>query len=236
VSEPDVTVMLFAYPNRALTIEQRHAQVMERMVKVPPPLGFEGGVLPPAPSCGDALSAGYQIKMSTKGLLCFGDYRYRGERYVYEDKASFDERITYGFRHTNKKIDYSLLVHENLPLVIEAFGAYRARISPYYHSMNYQDGEDRDNSPYDRLVAQGIDVDGRGNIFTLYPAQFLGEKLCQRALGYGPDEVMRRLSGKIPRVQPVLDGVYLVFNDDLNLTQEDFNAINDTYKPILGLS
>ncbi|MGX5732282.1 hypothetical protein ACWKWK_17350 [Pseudoxanthomonas beigongshangi] len=47
---------------------------------------------------------------------------------------------------------------------------------------------------------------------------------------------MRRLSGKIPRVQPVLEGVCLVFNDDLNLTQEDFNAINDTYKPILGLS
>ena len=235
MADPDMEIWLYARPDRALPIEQRHAQVMARMAKVPPPLGFEGVVLPPAPSCGDALSAHYQVKMSTKGLRCFGDYRYRGERYVYEDRASFDEHIIYGFRHTNKKIDYHFLVHENLPLVIEAFGAYQTHLSPHYYGMNYMD-VDRDNSPYRRLREQGVDVNGRGNIFTLYPAQFWDAELCQRALGYGPDEVMRRLSGKIPRVQPVLDGVYLVFNDDLNLTQEDFNAINDIYKPILGLS
>lgn len=228
-------IWLYARPNRLLTIEQRHAQVMGRMEKVPPPLGFEGVNLPSAPSCDDALSAHYHVKMSTKGLLCFGNYLYRGERYVYEDKASFDERITYGFRHTNKKIDYRALVHENLPLVIEAFGAYRANLPPHDFDLKYQRSGSREES-YRRLREQGLDVDGRGNIFTLCPAQFWDAELCRRALGYGPDEVMRRLSGRIPRVQPVLDGVYMVFNDDLNLTQEDFNAINDTYKPILGLS
>ncbi len=235
MADPDMEIWLYARPDRALTIEQRHAQVMARMAKVPPPLGFNGVALPSAPSCDDALSAHYQVKMSTKGLLCFGDYRYRGERYVYEDRGSFDEHMTYGFRHTNKKIDYHFLVHENLPLVIEAFGAYRANFPPHDFDLKYRESAGGEE-PYRRLKEQGLDVDGRSNIFTLCPAQFWDAELCQRALGYGPDEVMRRLSGKIPRVQPVLDGVYLVFNDDLNLTQEDFNAINDTYKPILGLS
>jgi len=79
------------------------------------------------------------------------------------------------------------------------------------------------------------DIDGRNNIFTLEVAQYWDAELCQRALGYGRDEVIKRLTGKVPLVQPLMDGVYVVFNDDPDLTFEEFCAYNDRLKPVLGL-
>ena len=61
-------------------------------------------------------------------------------------------------------------------------------------------------------------------------------ELCQRALGYDRDEVIRRLAGKVPRVDPLMDGVYVVFNDDPALSYENFVQMNQNGKALLGLS
>jgi len=78
-------------------------------------------------------------------------------------------------------------------------------------------------------------VDGRNNIYTLHPAHFWDSELCRRALGYGPEEVIDRLTGVCPSVIPLLDGVYIVLNDDPKLTYESYVEMNSAIKPILGL-
>ncbi len=81
-----------------------------------------------------------------------------------------------------------------------------------------------------------INVDGRNNIYTLCSANFWDDELCRRALGYGPDEVIARLEGKVPKVQPLMDGVYVVFNDNAKQTYDEFLSLNETFKPLLGLA
>ena len=80
-----------------------------------------------------------------------------------------------------------------------------------------------------------MDIDGRNCIYTLKPAMFWDALLCRRALGYGPEEVIRRLDGRVPLVRPLMDGVYIVFNDDIGLTYAQFVEMNERNKAILGL-
>lgn len=80
-----------------------------------------------------------------------------------------------------------------------------------------------------------IDVDGRNNIYTLHAAQYWDSKLCQRALEYGPDEVVMRLAGKVPKVERLGDGVYIVLNDDPAMSYDDFLSLNERCKEMLGL-
>ena len=114
-----------------------------------------------------------------------------------------------------------------------------------YYEEGYRPGESPtlggDGSPislvpaYNDLRARGITPNGRNNIYTLSPACYWDGDLCQTALGYGCDEVIRRLAGKVPDVHPLADGVYIIFNDDPLLSFDDFLAIQHTFKPILGL-
>ncbi|MBB6337672.1 hypothetical protein FHR59_001882 [Xanthomonas arboricola] len=236
MSSPEIQLWFYAKPDRALTIEQRHAQVMEQMSRVGSPLGFEGLDLPAAPSCGDGLSASYKIKFPVKGLLCIGDYIYRGERYVYEDHGSFDEHLRFGFKISNIKIDYRNVLNTEIQEITQAFGAYKAFASYDLYSVYYQGNGPDENPVYDRLRKEkSIDVDGRNNIYTLHPVQFWDGDRCRSALGYGPDEVVARLQGKVQRVERFLDGVFLLLNDDPGLTYEQFVEMNERVKPILGL-
>lgn len=81
-----------------------------------------------------------------------------------------------------------------------------------------------------------VDTDGRNNIFCLRPAHYWDEDLCRAAMGFGRDEVIRRLTGRVPRVEPLMDGVYVVFSDNPDLSFEEFCAYNDALKPVLGLA
>lgn len=105
-----------------------------------------------------------------------------------------------------------------------------------YHSVYYSGGLNRTNPAYNALLSEeGIDVNGRNNIYTLNPAQFWDGELCQRALGFDRDEVIRRLKDVAVLARPVMDGVYLVLNDDPQLTYEAFVEMNERIKPMLGL-
>lgn len=206
------------------------------MSELDPPLGFKGLDIPSAPNCGDGLVALYKIKLSTKGLLFIGDYNYRGENYLYEDHSSYDEHLRFGFKISNKNLDYKIVVNNKIKEVAEAFGAYKAILSYDLYATYYQGNGPDENPVYDRLHKDDkINIDGRNNIYTLYPAQFWDTDLCQKALGYGPDEVVNKLSGKVLRVERFLDGVFLLLNDDPDLTYEQFVDMNQKVKPILGL-
>ncbi|MGV3346952.1 hypothetical protein [Bordetella sp. LUAb4] len=236
MSSADIEVIVFARPNRSLTIEERHAKVMSMMSRFDRPLGFSGLDLPPAPDCGDALSASFTVKFPIRGLRVIGDYLYRGAAYIYKDRSSFDERLNFWFKISNKNVDYKKILNDQLPKVIEAFEGYKATVFYGFYSMDYHGGPDHDNPVYKSLFEDpGVDVNGRNNIYTLNPAQFWDEELCHRALGYGPDEVIARLQGECASVERLMDGVYLVLNDDPHLSYEDFVEMNERIKPILGL-
>jgi hypothetical protein len=120
--------------------------------------------------------------------------------------------------------------------VIEAYSAYRAMVGFGYYWSRYVGGIEDTNATVNELSKdKAIDVDGRNNIYTLVPAQYWGDELCQRALGYGPDEVIRRVGALVPKAQRLMDGVYVVWNDDPELSYEAFVGMNERYKPILGL-
>lgn len=249
MSTADVELWVFSRASRAESVEQRHAEVMGRMKDIGAPLGFAGLALPLAPEFGEKVIASYRVKPSVRGLKCEGDYLYREGTFHYEDNAKFDDSLRYGFKVSNKAIDYRAVLHEQFPKVVEAFRGYRAfcDYGPYLASYRAgsSDGElaidakgyfVQNNPVYNRLREdKSIDVDGRNNIYTLRPAQYWDAELCHRALGYGPEEVMARLQGQVLRVQRLMDGVYTVLNDDPRMSYKDFVAMNEKIKPILGL-
>jgi hypothetical protein len=237
-----------------------HDCFIDRMLKIPGPLGFEGAERRPAPEFGFEAdgsphsSAGYNVKGRMRGVKFIGDYIIPS---VY-DKISDEQRanlhggddLLYEWKLTNKNIDYHFALHENLPAVIEAFGGRFASVDPCFYHQAYQGGFHGDNDEghdengyglainqtYNRLKADpSIDVDGWNNIYTLYPAQHWDGGRCLRALGYDRDEVIRRLTGKVPLVRPLVDGVYIVLNDNPDITYDEYYAINVEYKMLLGL-
>ena len=223
-------------PSADESILERHAKVVSGMREVGPPLGWKGLTMPPTPDCGENLTAHYAIRYPTPGLEVGGYYSYRDEKYLSPDKAYLDDCLEFIFKSTNKHLDYSAILQRYFPEVIQAFGGYRAKVSIGVYGSTYSGGINDGNPIYRKLLDDpAIDVDGRNNIFTLQPAMYWDGLLCKRALGYDRDEVIRRLEGKVPQVMPLMDGVYTVFNDDPNLSYEAFVAINDTFKPILGL-
>ncbi|WKZ85393.1 hypothetical protein N5B55_00100 [Ralstonia pickettii] len=217
------------------------------------PLGLSGVPIPSLPDFGDELYVGYSIRPPQfKGLNIAGGYKYRGGRVAFEDKAVDDEMIVYKFKTSNKIINYKDVLHRDLCRAISAFRGYRAALFFDSYESAYcggyipsEDGASafdekgeavQNNARYNELRANpAIDVDGRNNIYTLHAAQYWDSELCQRALGYGPSEVVKRLVGKAPNVEQLDGGVYLVLNDDPAMSFDDFLAMNAKYKEILGL-
>lgn len=237
-----------------------HNRFMAQMLKIPGPLGFEGAELRAAPEFGFASdgepysAAYYNVKGRFRGVQFIGDYRipdvYGRTGPEQSAKSYFGDDLSYRWKLTNKKIDYRFALSENLPAVINAFGGWFATVSPCYYDQAYCAGQHADgdwqtdadgfnamlNQTYNRLKADpSIDVDGWNNIYTLYPAQYWEGGRCLRALGYDRDEVIRRLSGKVPLVRPLLDGVYIVLNDNPDIDYDEYYAMNVENKKLLDL-
>lgn len=191
-------------------------------------------MVPPAPDFGKEIYAGYSVRYQNRLITCHGGYAYRNAEYLSVDKAAHDDHLFFQFDARDPKIAYNHLLQVNAPQVIEAFGAYRAVVSFFAYDVLF---EQKNEDTLRRLRADPtIDIDGRNNIFALETANYWDSKLCQRALGYDRDEVIRRLKGKVPRVDPLMDGVYVVFSENPDLTFEEYCAYNDALKPVLGLA
>jgi hypothetical protein len=233
-------------------VQERHATIMKRLQPIGGPFGL-AGVKPPAiRDFGTEVYVGYMSKHPDyKGVTLTGGYEYRSTdpRFAFKDKAGYDENMIYEFKTSYKLINYKKLIHRDFMRAIEAFGGYRAVWYFGYFSLAYEGGyrptessidengnDLRKNERYNRLRADpSLDVNGRNNIFTLHPAQYWDAELCRRALHYGPDEVIRRLLGKAIKVEPLGDGVYVLLNDDPEMSFDDYLELNRVYKDILGL-
>jgi len=228
------------------SIETCHARFMASMQQFGPPLGLQGLELPPAPyirpGSGDMIGV-ESFRYPIKGLKLKMTAQHRHELAIGLDSHSSDDRISIDFKTSNKALDYRTILREHFPKVIEAYRGYRAKAMFGLHGMNYSDmfwnewdGRETTNPTYQRLRKdRSIDIDGRNNIYTLEPAIFWDGELCRRALGYGADEVMRRMEGHAQVVRPLLDGAYLVFNDDPALSYEAFVEMNQRFKQLLGI-
>jgi hypothetical protein len=236
MSAPDIHIMLYYRATHAESIEQRHSEFMANMARIGPPFGLAGMELPPVPDCGEELVAAYDVQYPIRGVWLQGFYTYRGESYRYEDRRCDDDTVFIPFKASHKALDYRAILYRHVPEIAQAFRAYRAMVSVGLHGVHYCDASERSNPAYNRLVAdKTIDIDGRNNIYTLEPAQYWDAEVCRRALGYGPQEVIRRLRERALLVEPLMDGVYLVLNDNPNLTYEEFVAMNERFKTLLGL-
>jgi hypothetical protein len=243
-------IMAFIY-HRARPDEivaQRHAAMEERLQTLDGPFGLAGVEAPSAPTFTDG---GYwtQAQNDARAVTLSGWYAFRGDRAL-EDKASDDDNFHYQFNALDTRLDYKKLLHEDFKRAITALDGYRAVWNYSRYGMAYRRGylEPKDapeddmgwtierTEEYEKVCADKLlDVDGRNNVFTLYPAQYWDAELCQRALDYDPDEVVKRLQGQAPRAARLGDGVYLVLNDDPRMSFDDFLSMNERYKGILGL-
>jgi hypothetical protein len=246
MSTPEITLRVCARALKGICIEQQHARVMERMTRVVAPLGFSGLSIPAAPDCGKELTAHYTVRLPTPGVRFLGSYVFRGERYAYTDRAIFDDTLRYDFKLSNKRIDYKSLIHIHYPKIIEAFNGYRAFFDYDDYVLRYACGGEirfgddgcliKRNPIYNRMIEDTrIDIDGRNNIYTLQPAQYWDATLCRKALGYSPTEVITRLQNRVPNVEYLMDGVYIVLNDEPRLSYDFFLDMNNTIKSLLGL-
>ncbi|MDY0745365.1 hypothetical protein SNE35_12660 [Paucibacter sp. R3-3] len=229
------------------SIEACHARFTAGMQQFGPPFGWQDLEPPPAPyikpASGDMIGVEW-FRYPIKGLKLQITAQHRHELSIGTDKDTSDDRLSIEFKTSNKALDYRAILREHFPKLIEAYRGYRAWAVFDYYGGRYTDwnwgpwlGREATNPSYQRLCKEpGVDIDGRNNIFTLEPAVFWDNELCRRALGYGPEEVMRRLQGHALSVQPLLDGVYVVFDDDPALTYERFLEINKQFKELLGIA
>ena len=203
------------------------------MKQIEGPFSWANATVPPAPDFGNGVYAGFDVKYKNKKIKCDGGYAYRSTDYLNVDEAARDDHLFIRFDGRDLTIDFREVLHQDAPIVIEAFQAEMSNVAFFSYGLLY---EQKNADAFERLRADpSIDVDGRNNIFTLGAANFWNGELCGRALGFNRDEVIRRLTGKVPLVKPLMDGVYVVFSDNPDLTFEEYCAYNDALKPVLGL-
>jgi hypothetical protein len=227
-----VDLWIYQRPNPKESIDDLHRERSQRMIALNSPFSWREALVPSAPARGKGdLSACYAVKYNNSNLKHRGAYRIRDARYIYDEKTSDD---TFAFEVKKLNADeYQDILCRQYSELIGAVRGYRATAYIKSYSSEYSDLHLSER----RALRENAnaDPDGRDNIFTLNVAQFWDAELCQRALGYGRDEVVERLTGKVPLVRPLMDGVYVVFNDNPDLTFEEFCAYNDRLKPVLGL-
>lgn len=231
--EIELSFWVYDIPNPSVSIEERHNSIVEGMKNLHSPFSwrdFEAPV-PPQRKKG-SFSAVYKLRYPSSSILHIGWYQIRDAKYLY-DEAACDDRFSFEFKLGTPGLEYASLVHQHFPSLIAAIGGYRACLPYGHYAIPYGDlhKEERVRLRDD----EAIDTDGRNNIFALDPVHFWNEELCQKALGYGRDEVVHRLTGKVPRIEPLMDGVYVVFSDNPDLTFKEYCAYNDALKPVLGL-
>ena len=224
-----------------VSIEERHRKFMDVMMEAEWHLGFKGqvGIRPEVELkegrittvfCGD-----YE---QLKGVRYVGYYQRRIEEEKGIDESKYDDVFEINFNNTRRGAKYKESLKKWWPKVIEAYGGYKAEVCQERYGWRYCGAPSYKNEVYNRLrMDPKVDVNGRNNIYALRSAQYWSEELCYRALGYGPEEVIRRLEGAgVIAVMRLMDGVYSVLNDNNKMKYPEFVAMNKHYKKVLDLA
>jgi hypothetical protein len=176
--------------------EEKHDRFFNRLRELPHPWGLAGQEPPPAPKMGSRELDGVRFsKLLGKGIRAQACYLYRHPGLA-NDIGMNDDFVDMSFN--TEKVDYRQLVREALPVYIEAFRAYLARL--YDEEFTHID--------FDAWRASG--TDSRHGVFRVSPVSYLDRQLCQRAFNLTPEAIADRLCGRIEEVRLIHDGVYLI--------------------------
>lgn len=231
-------IVLFRRVNPDEPMEKMHKRVMEELSKIEAPLGLKDSEIPATPDFGeDTITFYYTKNIKTKGVKIDGSYGWRKK-----DLDKWDS-LVYEFKSTYKLINYEEMINDDLPKVIEIYEPYEGQAYFQYVGA-YEEGTtpetriygESKNIAYNKLKSMGITPNKLGeNLFVLQPVMYFSGEMCKEVLKLSRDEIIRRLEGKAKKVLSILDGVYIIFNDKVEMSYDEFLEINNTFKPILGL-
>jgi len=227
MKEVERTIHLYRKVDVNESMEERHEKVMEGLSKLEAPLGLKDSKIPETPDFGIELVCFYDAKnIKTKGVSIEGVYRWRGLKYVVWDELRYEFKITY------KLIDYKKMIYEDLPKVINIFDPYIADVfvSPSY-SIAYKESY---KSEILKLKEKGL-KELQDVLFTLSPVMYFNEESYNKLIKVPKEELLERLKGKANEVQLLEKGIYIIFNDEADITYEEFVEMNNIFKPLLGL-
>lgn len=133
-------------------------------------------------------------------------YQLRKQNYL-RDLAQFDD--TFSIEFDPRNVDYKSLITQAFPALVNAFECYRATI--YSKSLARHDWRD-----IIRLTrSTSSDVNGRDGIYRINAVNFFDRDLCNRAFGLDPEQIVRRLDGRVEKVMEFSNGVLLVVSSDV---------------------
>ncbi len=229
------------YENESM--EERHEKIMKGLSVLEAPLGLKDSEIPKTPDFGVNTLASYFTKnIRTKGVLIHGDYLWRDD---YAIKHGWDI-LFYEFKSSYKLINYEKIIFEDLPKVIEIFDPYIADVYiPYVGAHEegttpetrlYLYNQPTKNLDFNKLFEQGIRPNELGvNLFTLLPVMYFSDLMCDEVIKLSRNEIIKRLTGKVVKIESLKNGVYIIFNEKLEFPFEEFCEMNKKYKPLLDL-
>ena len=211
-------------PKFSESIEKRHENFLERLSGLGAPWDLAGAVDVPDIE-GELVVSVSLDKFLPKGIKGRIAYSLRSERYL-EDDAQFDDSIFIEF--SNAKIDYLDLLKRIFPAYVEAFGAYRAALHDW--SVTRSDWP----AVVAACDATKKDVNGRDGVFRINAANYFDEKLCLRAFGKSPQQIINCLKGHVEEASELAGGVLIVVSYTPLTTSEIATAGERLKKLLVG--
>ena len=232
------TIQLYRKVDNNESMEEMHKRVMKGLSKIEAPLGLKDSEIPKTPDFGAELICFYYTKnIKTKGVSIEGDYQWRGLSYISWDNLRYEFKITY------KLIDYQKIIYEDLPKIITIYEPYITYIYISNYGTAYEEGRtletityyDSKNPNFLKLKETGVEIGILSDaLFTLFPVMYFNEECYEKLIKVSKEELLKRLEGKAKKV--LLErGIYIIFNDKVDISYEEFVEMNETFKPLLGL-
>lgn len=233
------TIQLYRKVDDNESMEEMHKRVMEGLSKIEAPLGLIDSKIPETPDFGKELVCFYYAKnIKTKGVSIEGEYKWRGLSYVNWDNLRYEFKITY------KLIDYQKIIYKDFPKIITIYKPYVAYIFIPDYGTAYEEGRtpetityyDSKNPNFLKLKETGVKIGILSDaLFTLFPVMYFNEECYEKLIKVSKEELLKRLEGKAKKVLLLERGIYIIFNDKVDISYEEFVEMNETFKPLLGL-
>lgn len=204
------------------SIEKRHENFLEKLSGLGNPWDLAGAVEVPDIE-GELVVSVSLDKFLPKGIKGRIAYSLRSEKYL-EDDAQFDDSLFVEF--SNTKIDYSDLLKRIFPAYVDAFGAYRAALHDW--SVTRSDWP----AVVAACAATKKDVNGRDGVFRINAANYFDEKLCLRAFGKSPQQIINCLKGHVAEASELAGGVLIVVSYT-PLSTSEITTVGERLKELL---
>jgi hypothetical protein len=193
-------------PTMEETIEQHFAHFVSIVNSLPPPWGLVEGKELKLPPIGTGLSTSAMLRgklgVGISGVMTIS-YRAPAN---FRDQASHDDSVVIEF--DSSKATWEQVVDDGLPGYVRANGAYTGRLERW------------DEMPETWEVSSeicrrlGKDLDGRDGFFRFGPVSYMDRELCRRGCdGMTPEQIVAKLTGVVPEVRLLNDGVLIVAAD-----------------------